>query len=238
MVSYSLILPSQLRWQTGQVERAPGRQSCAVLGRCCSGRDLPCAARGPPRCFCDEECGKVGDCGPNYTRVRRGALPRSTGRGRSSQGLGEPGTSVPSQGRKTASLVGSGGSVLDLEGRTSKGDGVARDARGKSGAGEGRAEKGAREPPTPLRKSVGWGTERTRMREESMSVWEEKACCVQFQLGPVLDSCQQVKESPVPSGHQLLLWQAAGNPSCQETWERRGQFQDCSSPEVHGFVFI
>ncbi|XFG06693.1 hypothetical protein AB1E19_010317 [Capra hircus] len=63
-------------------------------------------------------------------------------------------------------------------------------------------------------------------------------CYVQFQLGPVLDSCQQVKEPPVPSGHQLLLWQAAGNPSCQETWERRGQFQDCSSPEVHGFVFI
>lgn len=69
--------------------------------------------------------------------------PRSTGRGRSSQGPGEQGTSVPSQGRKTASLVGSGGggSVLDLEGRTSKGDGVARDARARVGLGRGARRK-------------------------------------------------------------------------------------------------
>ena len=66
-----------------------------------------------------------------------------------------------------------------MEGRTSERDGDARDARARVGLRrgarrKGRAEKEARGPPTRLRESVGWGAEWTRMRGESMSVWEEE----------------------------------------------------------------
>uniref|UniRef100_H0XML2 SMB domain-containing protein n=1 Tax=Otolemur garnettii TaxID=30611 RepID=H0XML2_OTOGA len=39
-------------------------------------------------------------------------------------------------------------------------------------------------------------------------------------------------------GNKLLLWQAAGHPRCQGTWERLGPLRDCSCPTVHSFVFI
>ncbi|XP_064132506.1 somatomedin-B and thrombospondin type-1 domain-containing protein-like [Loxodonta africana] len=47
---------------------SPG-QGCAALGRCCPGRDPNCAARGSPRCFCDQACGAARDCCADYARV-------------------------------------------------------------------------------------------------------------------------------------------------------------------------
>ncbi|XP_004412593.1 PREDICTED: somatomedin-B and thrombospondin type-1 domain-containing protein-like [Odobenus rosmarus divergens] len=50
----------------------PG-QGCAALGRCCPGSDPTCVARGPPRCFCDQACDAVPDCSPDYSRVSPGS---------------------------------------------------------------------------------------------------------------------------------------------------------------------
>lgn len=59
----------------------PG-QGCAALGRCCPGRDLTCAARGPPRCFCDQACGAVRDCCADYARACPGEAPGAGAAGR------------------------------------------------------------------------------------------------------------------------------------------------------------
>ena len=143
-----------------------------------AGRAAPCWAAAAPAVTCPAP-----PAGPRAASALRSAArwetaprlhaspqrcaPWGTGRGRSSEGLGEPGTSVPSQGRKTAS----GSGLAGAHERGGRGRAV---RQGKSGAAEGRAEKEARGPPTRLRKSVGWGAEWTRMRGESMSVWEEE----------------------------------------------------------------
>lgn len=59
----------------------PGR-GCSALGRCCPGRDPTCAARGPPRCFCDQACGAVRDCCADYSRACPGEPGSRGGAGR------------------------------------------------------------------------------------------------------------------------------------------------------------
>lgn len=69
----------------------PG-QGCAALGRCCLGRDPTCVAHGPPRCFCDQACGAVRDCCPDYARVCPGAPPGQEEQGGGAAGGGALGT--------------------------------------------------------------------------------------------------------------------------------------------------
>ncbi|XP_022453303.1 somatomedin-B and thrombospondin type-1 domain-containing protein-like isoform X10 [Delphinapterus leucas] len=194
-LALALTAVAAVSWARGPSGTLWSRQGCAALGRCCPGRDPTCAARGPPRCFCDQACREVRDCCPDYAR----ACP------------------VPA-------LITTG-------------------SYGKEREKRGVPKK---------QETIGY--------------------CVQFRLGPVPGSCQQVRaphaqwtryltqghtvcvrcEWPAQDarsrrcygdgggagGHQLSLWQAAGHPRCRGTWERLGQLRDCSCPEVHSLVFL
>ena len=117
----------------------------------------------------------MGDCGPNY-RGSAEVRPPEHGAGAELSGPRGAGYQRAIARKKDSQpgWVGGWGVGSGLGGAHEQGGRSRAGRQGKSGAGEGRAEKEAREPPTPLRKSVGWGAEWTRMREESMSVWEEK----------------------------------------------------------------
>lgn len=131
-------------------------QGCAALGRCCPGRDPTCAARGPPRCFCDQACGTVRDCCPDYARACPGAPAEACGGGRALsadgcgvlQGDGARKTgSRPQRGIWTWKGAQARGTQMRRTpgGGVGWGDRVWEDARGDrcSGHAHGRASLGA-----------------------------------------------------------------------------------------------
>lgn len=80
-LALALTAVAAVSWARGPSGTLWSRQGCAALGRCCPGRDPTCAARGPPRCFCDQACREVRDCCPDYARACPGAPPGARGMG-------------------------------------------------------------------------------------------------------------------------------------------------------------
>ncbi|KAM6163032.1 somatomedin-B and thrombospondin type-1 domain-containing protein-like [Rhynchocyon petersi] len=239
---------------------SPG-QGCAALGRrCCPGRDLTCAARGPPRCFCDQACGAARDCCADYARVcpvvscvvaewsdwsrcakpcqvsycvrRRHVLQEPRNGGVPCPLLEEQAGCVEYWNREGVECQQSMFPAL-----------ITTETYGKERRNRGEPKE---------QKTVGY--------------------CVQFQLGPIPGSCGRVRAPHtqwtkyLTQGHtvcvrcewpaqdirsqrcygdgsgarrkQLLLWQAAGHPRCRGSWEQLGQLRDCTCPAVHSLVFI
>ncbi|KAF5917441.1 hypothetical protein HPG69_017332 [Diceros bicornis minor] len=61
-LAVALAAAAAASWARGPPGALRPGQGCAALGRCCPGREPTCAARGPPRCFCDRACGAGRDC--------------------------------------------------------------------------------------------------------------------------------------------------------------------------------
>lgn len=70
-VSFVMVLVGGLAF----VQASKGREldGCAGFGTCCPGKNVTCIGRGPSqnnktsgRCFCDEDCGRLGDCCLDY----------------------------------------------------------------------------------------------------------------------------------------------------------------------------
>ncbi|XP_045836544.1 somatomedin-B and thrombospondin type-1 domain-containing protein-like [Meles meles] len=237
----------------------PG-QGCAALGRCCVGRDPTCVADGPPRCFCDQECGAVRDCCPDYARVC--PVVSCVVAEWSGWSCCVKPCQISSRIRRRRVLQeprNGGAPCPPLEER--------------AGCVDYWSHQGAecQQSLVPaLITTDSYGKE--RKKRGVLKKQETVGYCVQFQLGPVPGSCRQVKaphtqwtryltqghtvcvrcEWPAQDarsrrcygdgagtgGNQRLQWQAAGHPRCRGTWERLRQLQDCSCPEVHSLVFI
>lgn len=135
----------------------PG-QGCAALGRCCPGRDPTCAARGPPRCFCDQACGAARDCCADYARVCPGEPPGTRGAGGAlrqewSGGLGvrlgkegcRPRRGLRAWGRAGKGVCGSAGHEGEMWGVEVRPQRCAAYGEGRmslEGRGEGQNEEG------------------------------------------------------------------------------------------------
>ncbi|XP_011364290.2 somatomedin-B and thrombospondin type-1 domain-containing protein-like isoform X1 [Pteropus medius] len=237
----------------------PG-QGCAALGRCCPGRDLTCAARGPPRCFCDQACGAVRDCCADYARACPAVSCVVAEWSGWSRCVKPCQVSYRVRQRQVLQEPRNGGALCPpLE--------------EQAGCVEYRSRQGAEclQSLLPALITIG-GYGKERKKQGVAKELETVGYCVQFRLGPIPGSCRQVRaphaqwmkylaqghmvcvrcEWPAQdirsrrcygdggeaAGNQLLLWQAAGHPRCQGTWERLGQLRDCSCPEVHSLIFI
>ncbi|XP_036273564.1 somatomedin-B and thrombospondin type-1 domain-containing protein-like [Pipistrellus kuhlii] len=239
--------------------RPPG-QGCSALGRCCPGRDPACAARGPPRCFCDQACGAARDCCADYARACPAVSCVVAEWSGWSRCVKPCQVSYRVRRRHVLQEPRNGGAPCPhLE--------------EQAGCVEYRSHQGVECQQSLFPALITTGRYGKERRKPSVPKGQEMlGYCVQFQLGPIPGSCWQVRAPHaqwtkyLTQGHlvcvrcewpaqdarsrrcygdgrgarenQLLLWQAAGHPRCRGTWERRGQLPDCSCPEVHSLIFI
>uniref|UniRef100_G3UKR8 SMB domain-containing protein n=1 Tax=Loxodonta africana TaxID=9785 RepID=G3UKR8_LOXAF len=242
---------------------SPG-QGCAALGRCCPGRDPNCAARGSPRCFCDQACGAARDCCADYARVCP-AVPCVVAEWSDWSRCAKP-CQVSYRVRQRHILQ-----------EPRNGGAPCPPLEEQAGCMEYWSRQGVecQQSLLPALITTGrYGKERKKRGVPKEQETHLRDCwyCVQFRLGPIPGSCRQVRaphaqwmryltqghtvcvrcEWPAQDtrsqrcygdgggagGNQLLVWQAAGHAQCRGSWERLRQLQDCTCPAVHSLVFI
>ncbi|XP_057385708.1 somatomedin-B and thrombospondin type-1 domain-containing protein-like [Balaenoptera acutorostrata] len=259
-LALALTAVAAVSWARGPSGTLWFRQGCAALGRCCPGRDPTCAARGPPRCFCDQACREVRDCCPDYARACPAVSCVVAEWSGWSRCVKPCQVSYRLRQRRVLQEPRNGGAPCPpLEER--------------AGCVEYWSHQGVECQQSLLPALITTGSYGKEREKRGVPKKQEIiGYCVQFRLGPVPGSCQQVRaphaqwtryltqghtvcvrcEWPAQDarsrrcygdgggagGHQLSLWQAAGHPRCRGTWERLGQLRDCSCPEVHSLVFL